>query len=76
MRVEFFTDRSGGVRWRIVAGNGHILADSGQGYSRITDARRGCEAVTGRAIDLRAALASAPIDGAPRWPVRDLREGR
>ena len=73
MKIAFYTDRSGGVRWRIVAGNGHILADSGQGYSRITDARRGCEAVTGRAIDLRAGFASLPIDGAPRWIVQDDR---
>ena len=73
MKINFYTDRSGGIRWRIVAQNGHILADSGQGYSRITDARRGCEAVTGRAIDLRAGLASLPIDGAPRWIVQDDR---
>lgn len=35
-------------RWRYVAENGNIMADSGQGYSRRIDALRGAEVVTGR----------------------------
>lgn len=34
-------------RWRYVHANGHILADSGQGYSRRIDALNGVKAVTG-----------------------------
>lgn len=52
-RIELYRTRSlirrhGGWRWRYVAENGNILADSGQGYSRRIDALRGAEAVTGR----------------------------
>lgn len=32
-RVEFYSDRQGQVRWRLVAANGRIVADSAEGYS-------------------------------------------
>lgn len=32
-RVEVFTDEAGEHRWRRVAGNNEIVADSGEGYS-------------------------------------------
>ena len=51
-RVEFYTDTAGKHRWRVVAANGRILADSGQGYRR----RKDCEA--------GAALASRVIEQA------------
>ena len=35
-------------RWRYVAANGNILADSGQGYSRRIDALAGAARVTGQ----------------------------
>lgn len=34
-------------RWRYVAANGNILADSGQGYTRRIDCLAGASAVTG-----------------------------
>ena len=37
-------------RWRYVAANGNILADSGQGYSRRIDAVRGATTVTGTEV--------------------------
>lgn len=40
MTVEFFQDRAGGYRWRIVARNGRIVADSGEGYDSESNARR------------------------------------
>lgn len=32
--LKIYRDRAGKWRWRLVAGNGKIVADSGQGYSR------------------------------------------
>ena len=51
-RIEIY--RSGlrrKLRWRYVAGNGHILADSGQGYTRRIDALRAAASVTGTELD-------------------------
>lgn len=47
LRVEFYSDATGDIRWRVKAPNGNILADGGQGYSRMIDARRGLELVLG-----------------------------
>lgn len=33
-KVVVYPDRAGKWRWRLVAGNGQIIADSGEGYSR------------------------------------------
>lgn len=40
---EFYKAKDG-WRWRLRAMNGNILADSGQGYTRKCDAKRGAEA--------------------------------
>ena len=37
-------------RWRYVAANGNILADSGQGYADKRDALTGLSRVTGRSL--------------------------
>lgn len=47
LRVEFYSDAMGDIRWRVKSPNGNILADGGQGYSRMIDARRGMELVLG-----------------------------
>lgn len=47
---KVYTDAAGEFRWRLVAANGRVVADSGEGYSR----RRDCVAAVKRA----AALAS------------------
>lgn len=39
-KYEVYRDRSHGYRWRLVAGNGQIIADSAEAYSRGADARR------------------------------------
>lgn len=32
MRAHIYKDRKGEFRWRLCAGNGRIMADSGEGY--------------------------------------------
>lgn len=38
-RFETFQDSAGEWRWRLIAGNGLIVADSSEGYTRRADAR-------------------------------------
>jgi uncharacterized protein YegP (UPF0339 family) len=45
-RVEFYRSRNG-WRWRFRAKNGRVLANCGQGYSRLRDAEKGFEDVGG-----------------------------
>lgn len=49
-----------GFRWRYVAQNGHVLADSGQGYSRRIDCVTGARRVTGRGLRRRVKFATGP----------------
>jgi uncharacterized protein YegP (UPF0339 family) len=37
--VEMYQDVQGDWRWRLVAGNGETIADSGEGYVHYRDAR-------------------------------------
>jgi len=39
-KTIIYQDRSGEWRWKRVAGNGEIIADSGEGYTRLSDAER------------------------------------
>lgn len=39
--VEFYIDEKGEHRWRAVAKNGRIVAESGEGYKRKCDATKG-----------------------------------
>lgn len=39
-RIDVYEDDAGEWRWRLIAPNGQILADSGEGYSRRSDAKR------------------------------------
>ena len=39
--VEFYIDRHGEHRWRSIAPNGRIVADSSEGYADERDARAG-----------------------------------
>ena len=34
---QIYADRSGEWRWRLVAVNGKVIADSGEGYKNYTD---------------------------------------
>jgi uncharacterized protein YegP (UPF0339 family) len=42
-RFEIFQDTAGEYRWRLVATNGEVVAQS-EGYTRKQDAERGAEA--------------------------------
>jgi uncharacterized protein YegP (UPF0339 family) len=37
-RLELYKDAAGEWRWRVVAGNGEIVADSSEGYHNRADA--------------------------------------
>lgn len=43
--IRFYIDAAGEHRWRIVARNGNILADSGEGYKRRASAVNGLASV-------------------------------
>ena len=76
-RVEVFTAHNmvkfGATtyHWSYISGNGRILADGGQGYSRRIDALNGARRVTGIDLDPAPDFAQE-IDGQPRqvWEVR------
>ena len=42
---EVFRDGAGEWRWRLVASNGNIIADSGEGYRSKQGVERGIESV-------------------------------
>ncbi|WP_435320682.1 HVO_2922 family protein [Haloarchaeobius sp. TZWSO28] len=42
---ELYRDSASEWRWRLVATNGNIIADSGEGYSSKQGAKRGIESV-------------------------------
>ena len=45
--VKLYLDISGNWRWRFIAANGLVLANSGQGYSRRIDCITAAKHVTG-----------------------------
>ena len=50
-RFEVFRDNAGEWRWRLVASNGNIIADSGEGYQSKQGVERGIESVRRSAPD-------------------------
>lgn len=42
-RTEVYVDTAGEWRWRRIAPNGEVIADSGEGYTREADAHRAAE---------------------------------
>lgn len=56
---ELYRDNAEEWRWRLVASNGNIIADSGEGYSTKQGAKRGIESVKA---------------SAPAAPVREIEE--
>lgn len=57
---EVYQDRADEWRWRLVATNGNIIADSGEGYQSKQGAKRGIESVR---------------KAAPRAEVETLKDG-
>lgn len=54
---EVFRDSRGDWRWRLVAGNGRVIADSGEGYASKFNAKRAINTFVDeiRAMDLSGA---------------------
>jgi hypothetical protein len=48
---ELYEDRADEWRWRLVAANGNVVADSGEGYASKQGARRGIRSVKRTAGD-------------------------
>lgn len=46
-KFQFYKDDKNQWRWRVVAGNGNILATSSEGYNRLGDAKKGALATCG-----------------------------
>jgi len=45
MKFEIYRDKAGEYRWRLLASNGQLTADSGEGYTRREDAHRSIAAL-------------------------------
>lgn len=45
MHFEIYTDKAGEFRWRLVAGNGNIIATGGNGYKHRKDCEHGIDLV-------------------------------
>ena len=56
LHFEIYTDARGEGRWRLIGRNGQIVADGGEGYSRVRDVPRAIKQIQ-RAARL---LADAP----------------
>ena len=50
-RFEVYEDAAEEWRWRLVAANGNIIADSGEGYTSKQGAKRGIRSVKSTAPD-------------------------
>jgi uncharacterized protein YegP (UPF0339 family) len=59
-RFDVYEDRAGQYRWRLVASNGRIVADSGEGYTNAANAREAAQRIRDRAPD--AALPHFDVD--------------
>jgi len=53
MRFEYFEDKAGSWRWRLVAKNGRVVADGGEGYHSQGNARRAVKAFRTQVGDAR-----------------------
>lgn len=49
MKFEIYPDKAGEFRWRLMASNGKIVADSGEGYNDVNDAKHAIESIRGGA---------------------------
>lgn len=45
VKIELYRDGAGEYRWRAVAGNGEVVADSAEGYRHRGDAEHGARLV-------------------------------
>ena len=64
MRFVVYVDRGGGGRWRLVAGNGRIVADSGEAYASSAGAERAARSV--RSAVVGSTIVRRPATGGMR----------
>ena len=50
MQFELYKDQSSEFRWRLLADNGRIIADSGEGYTTKQNAEHGISLVQSSAL--------------------------
>ena len=50
-KVEFYIDKKKEYRWRLIASNGRIIADSGEGYTTFQNCGKGFNSVISHAED-------------------------
>jgi uncharacterized protein YegP (UPF0339 family) len=65
-KLEVFADLAGEWRWRMVAGNGRIVATSGEAFASKGNAERAAEMIAGE----MAAAGSVPVYSKPGGEVR------
>lgn len=56
-RTELYEDKAGGWRWRRVAPNGEIIADSAEAYTRHADAKASAKRTFGLDVNLEDSAA-------------------
>jgi uncharacterized protein YegP (UPF0339 family) len=71
-KLEIYEDAADEWRWRLVASNGEIIADGGEGYASKSDAKRAVERVRTHApdadvLDVGHAAFEVYEDGAGEW---------
>jgi uncharacterized protein YegP (UPF0339 family) len=76
---ELYEDAAGEWRWRLIAANGEIIADCGQGYGDRRDAEAGIETVRGKAgdadhLEITPAGFEVYRDEADEWRWRLIRQ--
>jgi uncharacterized protein YegP (UPF0339 family) len=49
MKFEIYTDKAGEFRWRLLARNGKIIAESGEGYQKKTALKRAIKSIQEKA---------------------------
>lgn len=59
MRFQLFQASNGDWRWRLLAANGRVIADSGEGYRSKADAQHGIELVAATTKDTPVSQAKA-----------------
>ena len=53
-KYQIYKDKAGEYRWRYIAANGNIIADSGEGYINKSDCQNG--------IDIMKDSADVPVE--------------
>ena len=62
MKFDFYEDKAGGWRWRLVAGNGRIMADGSESYTRKEDLERAIRVVIDGVFDAEQAMGLPEVE--------------